>query len=141
MPNSGKMIAFAVYFILRKKENPKKVKAKKERQYIASIELLYRAEILFAALSLTLATIYSIGAWQSFMDSTLSMVLNILSITSLADIFLSIIVIAREALAIFSKRRAPRIFIILSSLLFLIISIFLLFFAHALIAISEGFSA
>lgn len=120
-----------------------KEKEKKGRdaasRYAANIEILYRTEIFFAALSLSLAVIYAVGTMQSFMDSTLVMILNLLSITSLSGAFLSIAVIAREALAIFTKKRKARVLVILSSALLLAVLGILLFLSHALIAVSEGF--
>ena len=109
------------------------------RRYAANIEILYRTEIFLAVFSFALAVVYSVGAAQSFMDSTLVMLLDLLSTTSLADIFLAIIVVIREVFALFSKRRKARIFVIASSIFFLIFSAILLFFSHILVAVSEGF--
>ncbi len=122
------------------------MKAKKRKEntarpwrYAANIEILYRTEIFLAALSIALAVVYSVGTWQSFMDSTLAMILNLISITALANIFLSIVVIAKETFASLSKKRKSRLSVIVSSLLFLTFSAVLLFLSHILIAVSEGF--
>ena len=109
------------------------------RRYAANIEILYRTEVFLAVLSLSLLLIYAIGTMQSFMDTTLVMILNILSVTSLACVFLSIVVIAREICAIFRPSRRARILVMLSSIIMMIFSLFLLFFSHALIAMAEGF--
>ena len=109
------------------------------RRYAANIEILYRTEIFLAVLSLSLLLVYAVGTMQSFLDSTLVMILNILSVTSLACTFLSIVVIARELGALFSPRRKPRILVILSSIIMMIFSLILLFFSNALIAVAGGF--
>ena len=110
-----------------------------QRYYVANIEILYRTAIFLAVLSLSLLLVYALGTMQSFLDSTLVMILNLLSVTSLADIFLSLVVIARELSALFSPRRKTRILVILSSIILMIFSLVMLFFSHALIAVAGGF--
>ena len=133
------------YFICAKRESLSTVKSKQKderaaaRRYVANIEILYRTEVFLAVLSLSLAVIYFVGTMQSFMDSTLVMILNLLSITSLACAFLSVVVIARELPAIFSRRRKTRVLVILSSIIMMIFSLILLFFSHTLIAVAGGF--
>ena len=109
------------------------------RRYVATIGILYRTEVFLAVLSLSLLLIYALGTMQSFLDSTLVMILNLLSVTSLADVFLSIVVIVRDISALFSRRRKARILVVLTSIILLIFSLVLLFFSHALIAVAGGF--
>ncbi len=120
------------------KEKKARKSARKGR-LASSEELLCRAEAFLSLLSFSLAAFYVVGAWQSFMDSTLSLILSLLSLVALATASLAVIVIAKEAISSICKRRRLSFLVIAFSLFFLLSSLLLLISSHALIAVSEGF--
>ncbi len=108
--------------------------------YIPRIEILYRMEIFLTVFSFSLAVVYSLGNFQLFLDSTQILILKLMSASSLAAIFLGLIVIGREILSIFRKKYRLRLVTVLTTFLFLLLSSVLLLAAHVLLKLSSGFS-
>ena len=96
-------------------------------------------DLFLTVLSCALAVVYSLGNFQYFLDSTQIFILKLMAASSLAGIFLGLVVIGQEFFSVVRKKHKFRLIMMSTTVLFLLLSSVLLLSTHVLLKLSQGF--
>ena len=104
-----------------------------------TIRFLHRTVLFLVSFSTGLFLFFIFGNVQEFLDSTQSLILEVLSGTSLVTLILSIALIVTEIVLLIVKKWKLYISLISVSFLCMIYSLLLSILSHTIIILSRGF--
>lgn len=104
-----------------------------------TIRFLHRTVLFLVSFSTGLVLFFIFGNLQEFLDSTQSLILEVLSVVSLVTLILSIALIVTEIVLFIVKKWKLYLSLISVSFFCLIYSLLLSILSHTIIILSRGF--